>query len=138
MNNIQVPKEVKYIITHRSIMGSLANWAVQQSPYHRPDNLEVVLDKLNEQIKNEFDGGKKYIKKFDTYKECKDWLEPKLKSIPEFMLWNERKNGNKAPYGFTGAGHHDDGSVTFFTEKADNDFIDLDALIRNTISSAIV
>src|SRR3990167_1564956 len=97
-------KEIKIIITHRSVMGSLANWAVQQSPYHRPDNLEVVLDKLNEQIKDEFDENEKYIKKFETWKEAKDWLDQKLKPIPEFMLWNERKNGNQSPYGFSGAG----------------------------------
>ena len=135
-NEYKVPKEVKYVITQRSIMGSLADYAVQQSPYHRPDNLEVVLDKFYEQIKDEFDDGKKYCKKFDTYKECKDWLEVKLKSIPEFMLWNERKNG-KQGNGFTGAGHHDNGDITFFQAKADNDFIDLDALIRNVINLAV-
>lgn len=131
-------KEVKYVITHRSIMGALASCAVKQSPYHRPDNLEMVLDKFNEKIKDEFDDGQKYIKKFETYKECTEWLEPKLKSIPEFMLWNERKNGNQSPYGFSGAGHHDNGEITFFTPKADDDFIDLDALIRNTINLAVI
>ena len=74
-------KEIKIIITHRSVMGSLANWAVQQSPYHRPDNLEVVLDKLNEQIKDEFDENEKYIKKFETWKEAKDWAD---------LIWYEQ------------------------------------------------
>ena len=134
--NTEIKKPANIVITHRSIMGALASCAVQQSPYHRPDNLEVVLDKFHEQIKGEFDGGKKYIMKFDTFKEIKDWIEPKLSSIPEFMLWNERKNGNQNPYGFSGAGHHDNGDVTFFTAKADNDFIDLDALMRNVINQA--
>lgn len=138
MENTQTKPEIRRnLITHRSIMGALANCAVQQSPYHRPDNLEIVLDKLHEQIKDQFDEGKKYCMEFENYKAVKDWLEPKLKSIPEFMLWNERKNGNQAPYGFTGAGHHDDGSVTLYSTKADNDFIDLDALIRNVINQAL-
>lgn len=133
---IKTPKEVKYIITSRSIMGALADYSVQQSPYHRPDNLEIVLDKFFGQIKDDFDNGLKYIKKFDTYRDILDYIEPKLKSIPEFMLWNERKNG-KQGNGFTGAGHHDDGSVTFYQAQADNDFIDLDALIRNVINLAV-
>lgn len=132
-NTVEIKKPAKIVITHRSIMGALASCAVQQSPYHRPDNLEVVLDKFHEQIKDQFGG---YIMKFDSVKSIREWLEPKLKSIPEFMLWNERKNGNQAPYGFAGAGHHDNGDVTFFTTKADNDFIDLDALIRNVINLA--
>lgn len=118
----------KYVISKRQIFGQLANWAVQQSPYHRPDNLEVVLDKLNVDLKDTPDYPKMSIK------ELKEKLDNCLKSYPEFMLWNERKNGRQG-MGFSGAGHHDDGSVTFFNAKADDDFIDLDALIRNVCNS---
>lgn len=136
MENITTNKPEKIIITHRSIMGALASCAVQQSPYHRPDNLEIVLDKFHEKIKGEFDEYKKYIMKFETWRNAKEWIEPKLRLIPEFMLWNERKNGRQGD-GFTGARHHNDGNVTLYTAKADDDFIDLDALIRNVINLAV-
>lgn len=130
-------KEIKYSITHRSVMGALADYAVQQSPYPRPDNLEVVLDKFHDLIKDELDGSmKKYTKNFKSWKECHDWIAEKLHTIPEFRLWNERKNG-KQGNGFTSAGHHDDGSVTIEQATADNDFIDLDALTRNITNLAL-
>lgn len=129
------PKTI--IITARSVMGALADYAVQQSPYHRPDNLEVVLDKFYDLIKDEVnDTGDKYIKKFETWNDCHKWIADKLYTIPEFKLWNERKNGNQSPFGFSGAGEHDNGDVTFFKAKADNDFIDLDALTRNITNLA--
>lgn len=131
-----IDQKARIGVTHRSIMGSVANWAVQQSPYHRPDNLEIVLDKLHEQIKDDFDDNAKYVKFFESPTEVQRWLGEKLRSIPEFLLWNERKNGRQG-MGFSGAGHHDDGSITFFQSKADDDFIDLDALIRNAARGAV-
>ncbi len=122
-------EEEKIIITSNSVMGALAKWAVRQSPYHRPENLEIVLDKFYALIKGELDDTpSKYIKKFDSWKELYVWLESRLKSIPEFLLWNERKNGNQAPYGF---------SSRYDSPEPDNDFIDLDALIRNIANESI-
>jgi len=130
-------KEPKIIITHRSVMGALANCAVRQSPYHRPENLEVVLDKFWDLTKEELnETTPKYILKFQTWKECHDWIAEKLRTIPEFMLWNERKNGRQGN-GFVSSGHHDNGDVTFYNPKADDDFIDLDALTRNITNLAI-
>ena len=122
-------KEKMFVFSKRNILGEIANWAVRQSPYHRPDNLEVVLDKFNKIIELV----PEYPKM--SYAEIKEMLQ-ELKEISEFMLWNERKNGRQG-MGFSGAGHHDDGSVTFFNAKADDDFIDLDALIRNVANSII-
>ena len=123
-------KETKqFVFSKRNLLGEIAHWAVCQSPYHRPDNLEVVLDKFNAIISA--------IPEYPTmsYAEIRELLD-ELKEIPEFMLWNERKNGRQG-HGFSGAGHRDDGSVTFFNAKADNDFIDLDALIRNVANSIV-
>ena len=121
--------EKEFVFSKRNILGEVANWAVRQSPYHRPDNLEVVLDKFNEIIKE--------VTQYPTmtYRQIKEMLQG-LKTIPEFMLWNERKNGRQG-MGISAAGHHDDGSVTFYNAKADDDFIDLDALIRNVANSIV-
>lgn len=37
----------KFLVSKKNILSEVAHWAVAQSPYHRPDNLEIVLDKLN-------------------------------------------------------------------------------------------
>jgi hypothetical protein len=49
-STVEIKKPALIVITHRSIMGALASCAVQQSPYHRPENLEVVLDNFHKQI----------------------------------------------------------------------------------------
>ena len=132
-------KEQKYIITARSVMGALASYAVQQSPYPYPENLEIVLGKFNDLIKDELNGSfKQYIKKFENWNECHDWISTKLHTIPEFMLWNERKNSRQG-MGFSGAGHNDEGDVVVVSKdpEADDDFIDIDALTRNVATAAI-
>lgn len=112
----------QFVFSKRNILGEIAHWAVCQSPYHRPDNLETVLDKFNEIIA--------LIPDYPSmsYSQIGELLE-ELKEIPEFMAWNERKNGNQAEYKFldrySGKGNPDD------------DFIDLDALIRNVANSIV-
>lgn len=129
----------KIIITARSVMGALASCAVKQSPYPYPENLEIVLGKFNDLIKNEInESAKQYIKKFDSWKECHDWIASRLFKIPEFMAWNDRKNGREG-MGFCGAGHDDSGNVVAVSKMPDpdDDFIDLDALTRNITDAAI-
>ena len=113
----------KFIVSKRVLLGEVANWAVQQSPYHRPDDLEVVLDRFNKII-----SGVEDYSKF-SYGEIRELLE-ELKEIPEFVLWNERKNGDKSEYKFTSRYSNEE-------ENPDDDFIDLDALIRNVANSII-
>ena len=129
--------EKKFLVSKQQILSEVARNAVASSPYHRPDNLEVVLDKLNEGLREwsrkncgETDWYKGLLgyKEF-TYKKLKNFLEEELKKIPEFLLWNERKNGNQAPFRFTSRYSKDD--------NPDDDFIDLDALIRNVANDII-
>ncbi len=81
----------KFLVSKKDILSGVAKWAVAQSPYHRPDNLEIVLDKLNDKLDKWEDV---YIYKEMSYQSIKDYLKEKLMSIPEFVLWNERKNGD--------------------------------------------
>jgi len=124
----------EFLVSKRYLLSEVAKWAVTQSPYHRPDNLEIVLDKFNDNM-GKWSNDNMGYEKF-TYRRLIDFLNRELKRIPEFMLWNERKNGRQG-MGFSGAGHHDNGDVTFFNAKADDDFIDLDALIRNVANSIV-
>lgn len=136
VTNVEAEEKRNFTLSKDSILGSIAKWAVRQSPYHRPDNLEIVLDKMYELIKDDFDDGKKYCMFFDSSRDAEKYISERLHRIPEFLLWNERKNGRQG-HGFTSAGHHDDGSVTLQWAKADDDFIDLDALTRNATSDAL-
>ena len=101
-------------------MGAVAGNAVRQSPYHRPDNLEIVLDKLHELVKPTFEKATMGVAEL-TDEQLEDLIK-QLRNIPEYEAWNERKNGNQAQYSF---------SSRYDKPDPDNDFIDLDALEMN-------
>ena len=107
-----------------SVLGSFAKYAVSQSPYHRPDNLELVLEKLNDRLKLHFDEQPMGVAKFSDG-QLYDILHLELAHIPEYVAWNDRKNGNNAQYSFTSR---------YDRPEPDNDFIDLDALERNLVN----
>lgn len=117
--NIGEPREIWTFVS--DFTGSVAMWAVKQSPYPCPDNLELVVKKLNDLCAPEFDAHG--MRRFDSFQEVEDYLSPKLRSIPEYMAWNDSKNGDERPFNFTS---HYDGPG-----NPDDDFIDLDALERN-------
>jgi hypothetical protein len=110
-------------VAKSELLGTIAKYAVQQSPYHRPNDLEVVLDKFNELITPAWDKAAKLdIGEFSDHVTLEAFIERFLRQIPEYLAWNERKNGNASPYQFTDR---------FSKENPDNDFIDLEALERN-------
>jgi hypothetical protein len=104
-------------------MGTIAKYAVQQSPYHRPDNLETVLDRLNAIISPTFDKAELGVAKFEDWQDVEKFITIALAQIPEYVAWNDRKNGNDSPFQFTSRYDTD--------TNPDDDFIDLDALQRN-------
>jgi len=110
-------------VTKSQLMGTIAKYAVQQSPYHRPDNLEKVLDKFNEAISPAFAKAPMGVGEFSDWLTLEAFVSRFLRAIPEYEAWNDRKNGNDAPMKFTSR---------YDTEgNPDDDFIDLEALERN-------
>jgi len=101
----------------KDLLGSLAKWAIKQSPYLYPQNLITVLDKFADHIEPYFtkENSTVGMRKFKVL-ELEDFIEANLKTIPEYLDWNERINGRDGV-----------GVVTRF----DDDFIDLGALVRN-------
>lgn len=112
-------------VTKSQVLGCIAKYAVQQSPYHRPDNLEIVLDKFNEAISSAFAKAPLGVGEFSDHLTLEAFISRFLRKIPEYTAWNERKNGNSAPMKFTS--RYDTG------ENPDDDFIDLDAMERNVV-----
>lgn len=107
----------------QDLAGKFADWAVRQSPYDVPADLGVAIKKLCEWFRprtTNFGG-------FENLKVNQHTLEKDLlkafEAIPEIAAWNERRNGNQAPYKFT--------SMYDGPGDPDDDFVDLYALARN-------
>lgn len=108
------------LVGRKQLMGSLAMWAVRQSPYPCPDNLHIVLQKLGTMWQQGVND--EYVT-IPNMPSLQNWLMVRLERMPEFLAWNERKNGDQSQFAFTS--RHDG------KKDPDADFIDLDALVRN-------
>ena len=119
----------KILLNERRLLGAVARWAVEQSPYHRPDNLEKVLDTLHKNIVwPDWKVNMGYME-FPEVVDLSTFVQTELRKVPEYLAWNERKNGNPAQYNFT--------SRYDAPENPDNDFIDLDAMERNVVNTIL-
>jgi len=124
-----VDQPMTYVFLHE-LAGHIAMWAVRQSPYPVPENLETVLWKFQEiagpdfTIAGEIKGG---MRAFKTRREITDYLAANLFLIPEFEAWNDRKNKREGIGIYTAFGPRD----------PDDDFIDLYALVQNVAAGLI-
>lgn len=119
----------KILVNRNRLLGALAKWSVQQIPYHRPENLEVVLDKVSSNTENYFAQGELGYVEFESMGKLVRFLEKTLRAIPEYVAWNDRKNGNSSDLKFVSRFDGDGDS--------DDDFIDLDALERNIAAECV-
>lgn len=94
-------------------------WAIRQSPYSCPDNLDVVVRRFQE-LWPTGDHGMTRWSNFDAFAAE---IERVSEQIPELLAWNTPKNGSEAPIAF--CSRYDE-------PQADDDFIDLHALWANT------
>ena len=113
----------KIYVTKKVLLGTFAKYAVQQSPYARPDNLELVIDKLAEELRRSFKLAQLEVGEFSDRLSLEAYLSRILRDIPEYTAWNEPKNHSDASFKFT--------SRYDAPGNPDDDFIDLDALERN-------
>lgn len=115
----------QWVFAHE-LAGHVAMWAVRQSPYLVPENLEVVLRKFQEELDEvgDFDVAKEHkggMRQFQSRRELRDLLEETLLTIPEVRAWNSPKI-------------EDARAVEYMqTPSPDHDFIDLDALVSNIV-----
>lgn len=113
----------RIIVSPKYVAGAVACWAIRQSPYDVPDNLSIVTDLVTSAFRGCAREDEFGFCTFADRREFERVLSQSLRSIPEYMTWNERKNGNDSPHAFTS---RYDGP-----RDPDDDFIDLDALERN-------
>lgn len=118
-----------HCVSRKDITGALAKWAIRQSPYTWPDNLEGVIKYLDACLKRDIawsplgvpNDGIATLSLRDVAKLLYDILYEQ--GFAPFDDWNKCKKGDTPELKFTssfeGAG------------DPDRDFIDLDALITN-------
>jgi len=124
------------LTTVKAVAGYFAMWAVRQSPYPCPDNLEKVLRRLERQLTKyakDRPGANSLMKAEGMFRidrrSLQEMLLDVLRPMREFQRWNQRKNGNKDTLHFVS--RYDDPRKI----DPDNEFIDLDALVRNVAMS---
>lgn len=122
------------LILVSTLCGHIAMWATRQSPYHAPDGLSDVLREFQISVAaetcHETHYGYYWLK-LDIQSpsaHLRKILTEHLLCDPKVRKWNERKNGNQSPFSFVSR---------YDRPSPDNDFIDLDALIRNIARSTI-
>lgn len=106
-------------VSHKSLAGALAHWAVSQSPYVVPENLGEAVTQFMEQW-----GGRDYLMMSDVT--LKMAIRRTIGECPLIVAWNTPKT--------EGAVRPELG-IAFVSRyesiKPDYDFIDLDALAHN-------
>lgn len=105
-NNIRWNR--KHLLAIKDITSSFAKWAVAQSPYTYPTDLEIVIKILEEDFKQEYSSFYREI----SLNEVSQYLYTFLFKIPQVLEWNKTKIG-------------------------DYDYINIEALIRNVCNDIL-
>ena len=108
-------------VSAKQLAGTVAMWAVRQSPYQIPEGLAEVVKSVHSKFEPDASGFD--FRMFQEVSDLKAYVRNVLRSIPQYLAWNERKNGNDAPHKFSS--RYDPPG------DPDDDFIDLDAFEQN-------
>lgn len=115
------------LITHQDVVGWMTHWAVRQHPYGRPDGMFDVTDRLSEASEGWPDGVPSLrMWRVSGYLEIEQWMREALKDHPVLTAWNTPRSGHTQQIV---------ASSRYWTVKAEHDFIDIDALLRNVALS---
>jgi len=121
--------ERKHLFSIKDILGAFAMWAVRQSPYICPSNIEIAIKELAFELPKqiEFDS-----ERFDfaevSCDEIREAIDKCFDHIDIIKMWNQPKSGHNAPFVFCGR---------YSKPIPDDDIIDLNALSMNISHSLI-
>lgn len=115
----------QHLFSVDDIVSAFAMWAVRQSPYPWPYQLEEACQALAAKLHPEWEGADLGFRSLGCM-QIEEILDAACKEIPEVLAWNEPKSGHDAPFVT---------SSRFHEPAPDDDFIDLGALFRNTAHS---
>lgn len=111
------------LITDNELIGYFAMWAIRQHPYHRPEGLFDVCDRLREVAKDWPDGVPTLrMWRISGWLELERWMRAALKDHPVLVAWNTPRSRHTQAIV---------ASSRYWGPKPEDDFIDIDALLRN-------
>lgn len=121
-------REPVYVL-EKSLRGTIAHYAVSQSPYACPEGLAEVLAEVQRRFRADpkvetmgLPGAVRIRALEPTFLAAKAYVRALLWDQPQFQAWNVPKKGN-ARMGIVGFG--------LPSVEPDCDFIDLDAIVQN-------
>lgn len=111
------------LITHNEVIGEIAKWAVVQHPYARPHGLFELCEAVAEASKAWPDGVPSLrMWRIDRWLELEHWLRPIFAAHWAPKEWNKPRSGHTQQIV---------ASSRYWGPKPADDFIDIDALLRN-------
>jgi predicted oxidoreductase len=111
------------VVMKSVVVGHFAMWAVRQSPYLLPDNLDKGIEEFDKYLIYTINTCNEYLIEA-TYTELKDNIKRAITKSDIISSWNVAKKGSGPVF------------VSRYSKpKSDYDFIDLDALARNIAQS---
>lgn len=116
----------RFWVFRNTITASFAKWAVRQSPYVYPAGLEKGLKVLDEKLSQMIAWDSNKMAKLsikDMLTVLGDIVKNPVNGV--FMQWNTPRKNKNVKFLFTSR---------YDKPRPDYDFIDLDALIRNTVT----
>lgn len=121
-------QSTKRLVTHKNIIGHLARWSIQQHPYGRPEGLFALAEKIVAAAQS-WDVGPPSLKmhEFADWQEVERWLYATLEGDPILIAWNTPRSGHTQQIVAS--------SRYWGGPRAEDDFIDIDALLRNVARS---
>lgn len=132
-------------ISNGTIIKYISGTIYEMHPYHKPENIDKIIEKLLEYFKN-YNKNKNdtiVLLEFNDYDDFYKWLKEFLLNIKEFRQLNISKKLKDA--GVDDVDDERNSGIIFidrYTKKTYdsryNDFVDLDACIRNIYNGIIV
>lgn len=113
----------RLITSSNAVLGQLANWAIQQSPYLYPDNLAKALDEFSAVFGTT---GELFPLIHASCKQLREAIREALDACPSIIAWNSPKDGSNPEIVICSR---------YDKPAPDQDIIDLDALARNMAHS---
>ena len=114
------------LITLSSLCGHMAQWVCRQHPYGSVGGVEEVNAWMID-MASRWQPRDCPMREFGSRLELWQWLEKNLYAHPQMKIWNTPKSGHDREIV---------GSSRFWSPSPDDDFIDIDALLRNVGNSA--
>jgi phage FluMu protein Com len=132
-NTNKEKESVGMVISKKELLGAIAYCGMRQCPHNIPRKFNEVIDKVSQIVDKEFDSmGSFKSKAFENGKEFYNWLKTTLTSIQEFNEWNLSENEYRKGISVDDESRPKYLCVDRYSNvPEDNDFIDLDACIRN-------